>query len=211
MPYRKRNYKRRGKPQTVKKIAHKEALKVVKKQIETKKAYHSHSYVTPTYNGYSWPLYPTSQGTSDQEYIGQKIQVKSIRIHGLFEPYDSYNSLRIVIVQWRGVPPTNTVTGGGASEILNGTGSIYSFLEDYNDTTKHRFRVLYDKSFTVTKTTEQSRLFMINIKKKMRPTQYINNEGLVQDGEIRMYMISDSSLDGPPILGWRCTVNFQDA
>lgn len=214
MPYRKRNYKRRARPTTMKKIAHKEAIKVVKNNIEAKKAYQEHSYIQLDYYGKSYALYPTGQGVTDQQYIGQKINIKRIHIRGNMEVVDQFNNLRLLVVQWKGTPPTNTVAGGNCDEVLWGTGNIHSYLEDLNDGRHKRYRVLHDKTYLGNQFVIGNNIcvnFKIDIAKKLRPTTYYDANGVVQDGEVRLYMLSDSSNLTAPIISWRGTVYYTDA
>jgi len=210
-----RRYNRRPmKKQTTKAIARKEAVKVLNKNIELKKAYvPNFASNTVDYTGESHPLYPTLQGDSDQEYIGQKILIKSIHVRGMLECADAWNSLRVVIVQWKGAAPNTTVAGGNASEVLYiPSANFTSYLQDYDDQRRQRFRVLFDKTYTVV--LNQSNIiknFEIKLKPKLRPTHYYDSGGIVQDGAVRMYLISDSSNITAPIVNMQGVVYYQDA
>lgn len=212
-PYRR--YPRKTASSTyVRKVARIEAKKAINRAAE-----HKHGE-TPGMNsfqvdawgtGASWPCYPTLQGGTDETYVGTSVKPTWITFRGYVEANgDQFNHVRIIVVQWNKGAPVSLTT----SDILQYNGNMRTPFSPYDVDMKRKFRVLYDKVYTVINDTGSGRVVSkihFNIPaKKLRKITYVDGAGNVEQGEIRMYAVSDSTVANHPILQGYGRVYFTD-
>lgn len=198
---------------TSRKIARQEASKAIKRQIETK-SYTGFSLNSnaPDYSGTFWSMYTNpfagtsiTRGTGEFNYVGGKIKPIRISMKYNIVNADNTNMVRITVIQMRGA---STITS--ASDVYTSVLSIHAPLSpisvQYNDT----YNVLYDRLFN-TDTTKVSLSGSINIPgKKLKRTSFDSN-GLVESGDIYVFMISDSALVVNPTVLLSHRIYFKDA
>lgn len=224
MPY-KRTYRRPvhrrklpAKNSYVRKLARREAYKAIAKSAEHKHADTPTMYLAqPDYNGLSsgvaarYPCFPTVSGTSDETYVGTVINPTWITFRGNIEANgDTYNNIRLIVVQW------NKGSGvyGDVRDIIQYTGVVRAPFSPYNSDQKQKFRVLFDKTYTVNADPGSGRFIVpvhFNISsKKLRKVHYTDGSGTIENGGIYLYAVSDSSNVTPPILSGYGRTYFMD-
>lgn len=210
--YRKKRVYRKRKPMSVRRVARAEVYRAIRKTAELKHA------ETPNIDSTSidslgtscrWACFPTSQGTGDEYYIGTQINPKGIGFRGQIDVADSDNTVRIIVVQWKGTPGT----AGDASDILQITSSnIKNAYAPYNVDTRHRFKVLHDRLYNgVYNTSSSVRLVGFHIPaSKLRKIVYTDASGTTEDGAIYMYAVSTSTVSTHPSIFGRGRVYYND-
>lgn len=165
------------------------------------------------YNGYAVSLYTNPnggttivQGTSRVNYIGSRIKPEMLHMRYQIYFSDSYNTLRIAVVQFKG----GALDILAASDYFSVTASTYaplSFTElDHDD----RYRILYDRYIGVD-SANPLRVGEIKIPgSKLRYTEFEDASGTVEAGDIYLFIISDSSVEGHPTCKWSSRIYFRD-
>lgn len=220
MPYSKRSYRRRRtyrrrQPTTVKKVARREAKMVVARAIETKfwsgrvqAAAVDASATGTNYNVFSDPVggVQINQGPTENNYLGQKINPVYLQIRGVVLNNDNYNIFRIVIVQSR----TDLVPDG--LNMFFDSGTILAPLSQRIPQFDKSFRILKDRTFITTPTSNNAKLFKINVSgKKISDVYFRDSIGNLERGLITIFVISDSVLVAHPAISMTWRIWYKDA
>jgi len=202
------------------KIARSQALKVVNKNIESK-FYDGKLALAGTvvdYNGILLNMFidvpagstTITQGSGQSQYVGEKIRPThiSLRYAASNELADDNNLMTCVILQAKGL----FIPGATMANILDSTGNISApvspFDQDYDD----RFRVLYRKTFALTKLNENCKVFKVNIPyNKLAPIHFNDAAGTVESAGLMIGWISDSSLAVHPTIRAQWRLFYKDA
>lgn len=221
--------KRTNKKQTMKQIAHKEAQKVVNKNIETKMF---DSRVTPasvTSTGSALRMltnYSTAtnilQNVGDSSYIGTAIKPVGIMLRlslvgqasGALSDY--YNKFSVCI--WQNVGLFNPA-GNTMSAVYESTGNSEAPLSAFNRQFNNRMRVLYRKELTVGAVVEnydgsiphEKQIKVYIPARKLRGIKFSDAAGNVEKGDIWLGIVSDSGVIPHPSFSAYWRVYYQDA
>lgn len=222
MPYRrkgtytkKRTYRKRGVNSQTRRIARQEAKKVVAKEIESKIYDGSTADVGVDYSGTSavWsmtadPVAGTAmtQGISDYQYLGSKINPTHLTVRGLWTHVATENNMvRVILVQ---VIVSGTPT---LANLLESVGNIRAPLSPYDRTYNDTYRVLADRMYT---TNDQRPIVPFKIKvpgKKLRFIHFADGSGTVERGAIYLCAISDSAVASHPSIQFVHRMFYKDA
>lgn len=212
-PVRRRRVPRKN--NYVRKVARAEARRVVNRNTETKYFDTRQVATGVTYSGVAQALTydPSaavylSQGTTDTDYLGQKIRPMYAEIRGTAEINgDTYNKIRIVVVQVKG----SVNDTPNANVILQSVGNAQTPLSNYDIDHIDQVRVLADRLFEVD-TYKPLKMFRIRLPmKKMHPINFTDNAGTTATGGLVAYFYSDSAASTPPLLEWYTRLAFKDA
>lgn len=180
-------------PYTVKRYVKKQLSKIVEY-----KHLLANVSMNPPNNGTVIGVINIPQGVSDQERIGDKITVKSIRLKYSLAIGDATNYVRFIIFQWK----QNTVYTSAPtvpSILASVTPTIYS---QYNWDNRSNFQILYDRTHTLL--SNRPNVFVtrrINIKYLAKQLQFVGGSATVGSNMIYCLAISDSSaVPNPGIL-----------
>lgn len=192
----------------VHKVARLEAKKVIKKTIETKMFDGATTTSTTVdYSGVVFPMLADPSGSvtiqggiSDNQYIGTKITLSGIRLRYAVTVADTYNMVRIIVIQTKG----GYIPSSGA-DILQSVSNIRAPLSDFEIDYENRYTVLYDKLLDLANVGDNIKTRTVWISgKKLRRVTFVDMAGTVEDGGIYMLAISDSSSGNPGFLAyWR--------
>lgn len=204
--YRKRPAKKR--PTYVRKVARQEARRAVRSTVETKFFDTSQSsQAVDNLNGYVVSLTNgITQGASELQYIGDRINPMGISIRAQFTRADSTQLFRFIIIQNRGggIPLITTLLANAG----NLTTPLSAYDRDYNDT----YRILYDTTISMDsiRCTTTQRVFKIP-GRKLRLLRFNNNSGQIESGGIYICVVSDSGSVSHPVFDYRARFYFKDA
>lgn len=206
--------------QKMTRIANRQALKVVNRQIESKHfdgklalAGLNVDYDGTLYNAFvNVPAASATiiQGTGQGQYIGEKIRPThiSLRWSATNVLADSDNLITCVILQAKGL----FVPGATMANILESTGNVSAPLSPFDADYEDRFRVLYRKTIALNQAGESNRVYKVNIPyNKLGAISYSDNVGTVESGTIMIGWISDSSADVDPLIRGQWRIFYKDA
>lgn len=214
-PKRRRTFRRkfrRGGNRVTKRYVH----KAIDRNIERKFTVFTRSGDVGPSPGLPFDLLQTTTGTTDQQRIGDRIKLKSIRIRGNVQlpsaGADDFNLIRIYIVQWYRCAGS-TLQDYTNQCFENDTPSPY---EIYNHDRRLQYRFLYDKVFKLV-SGENSRILFW--KKTItrgfkRDIQYAAIASTPMGGGsngIFLGMVSDSSVIPHPNMYCVTKVSYKDA
>lgn len=221
MPYyrRKRAYRRRRyrKKSNTRAIARRVVKKELAKNLERKYVMRDVNSVPVDYNGLNtltglpavYELYPTTRGTGPFEYIGQKVKVTGVSVRYQIFAKDTTNLFRVIVAQWKGAgAATPTI-----DDVLRGVGTVYAPIELYENQIRSRFKILYNRLHNVAlgQSNEQAIGKIWIPGTRLRVVDYGTVSGDVQDGELLLYVISDSPIANHPLFSARIKIYFTDA
>lgn len=212
-----RTYQRRAparpRQQAVRKVARKEAKKVLQSQIESKSYDGQLTAIQVDYStGYvasitENPSAGTSivAGTGETNYIGKVITPTHLTIRGTMAIGDTTNFMRLIVVQDRaaGIPTlANLLTASSQYSVIS------TYDRQFNDT----YRVLYDKLYTLDVDTPV-KAFKIKLSgKKLNRIFFGSTTGTVERGGIYFCLVSDSAaVTHPTITACMWRLFFKDA
>lgn len=219
MPYRRRYRGRRAAKKssgarTAKRVAHREAVKVVRQQTESKMYDGIVSTTSIDYFGGVSPLglltNPSGgttivQGTADYNYVGSRITPSYITIRGILK-YNTNDALvRIIVVQNSGPSPPSS------ADLLSNNGTTYTVLSPYNRTTNNRYKVLADRMYNLTATDVTSRNIKIKIPgKSLRRVFFSDTVGGIERGGLYIYWYSNVGISYIPTGSFVWRVHYRD-
>lgn len=220
MPFATTGVRRRTRPLTVRRkqtvtrrVARQEVKKELNRKIETKfidgyatgaiTAISSAGSLFSTHGSYPSGIFvPMTQGTAENQYLGEKIEPRFLKVRWALDSGDSSNIVSIIVVQAKGAW-TNI---GDMSTIYQQTGTITAPLSAVNDHYNDRFRVLYRREVKMD-SDDPTRIGSIKIgPKKLRRIVFEDNTGVdVEAGHLMIGFISDSTAVSHPVvrLFWR--------
>jgi len=156
------------------------------------------------------------QGTQGNQRIGRRIFLRGVKIYLPTQNYDSYNNVRMIMVQPKGQMNLST-NGTVATDILSGAASGATRWAYPVDT--DRFHVFYDKTLVLTgkdlngsSTVNEVKFFKTYI--KINKMIEYDGEGNTANAikEIYLLGISDSAAVGHPgCIAGHVKLFFQDA
>lgn len=207
--YRKRGYRKRSaKPASVRRIVRQE----VNKAEESKMWDGAQEAISISSTGSSYYLFndPNTSNTivngpADGEYVGTKVKVSHITMRGMVAAADSFNTLRLLVIQSKGVfvPSGTTVfqTTYGLSSPFLGLNKAYD----------DRYRVIVDRMITVdaTDTTKQFKIMIPG--KRLYPTHFSDASGTAENGGLYVVMVSNSTLASHPVVSIAWRVFYKDS
>lgn len=219
MPYyRRRTY--RGRPKrrttsrrtnytTTRRIARTEAKKAVYRSIESKRYDLQLAVSTIDYSGFVTSFTNAmTEGTSDIEYIGDKIRATHLCVRGNLVGADSTNMVRIMIVK------SFTSTAPTAATLLQSVGNVRAPLSARDADYEATYKTLWDRTYSlVPATTSLQRLFKINLPGKSLGVIHFQDGGtaVLERGGIFMMVISDSAAASHPTIQWESRLHYKDA
>lgn len=210
---RKRPVRRQQNNKVIRRVARSEAKKVVNRTIESKvfdgsTIPNSIDYTT----GVILPLLvdptgtPISQGTSDKQYIGTKINISYFMMRFQLLYGDPQNMVRVLIIQdiVSGIPTV--------ANVFESVGNTRAPLSPFDRQFDKTYRVLYDKIFTLDNANNPQRVAKIKLgMRKFRPIEFNNAVGTIEKGAPYAVIISDSGiLPNPAIQAW-WRIHYKDA
>lgn len=213
MPYRRQVNRRRYRPRRankggyVRKVARVEAKKAVRRTVETKM--HDETWNSSIANVLStFDVCATlTRGTGDNDFIGAYIKPTYMTIKYNMIGSDSYNILRMIIIQDKdssGTPVIGTLFENSTVPLISALGS------NYRDT----YKLILDRRFSLKQYNASyvaPQLGTIRIPlRKLRRIKF-NDAGSIIGGKIWIIMISDSSAVSHPVAQIYSRLYFQDA
>lgn len=209
--YRKRRYpKRYGGTRTMRRVARKEATKVVNRNVESKYWDGQQVDLSMTTAGTRIDLVTDpngsatiSQGVGDNQYIGSWIKPIYLTIRGGLAVNASETYVRIVVIQVKG---SGNPTAAGLLETVSSAMVAFSPLDK---DTLSVFTVLADRTIRMSPDGKDSAYFKIKIpwSKLKRRVYFTDNAGTYESGGLFMYVYS--SVDGTFNAYWR--LSYKDA
>lgn len=194
--------------------------KMIRQRQEKKYNVISNTVTHVSYDSYSMILLTNpGAGTGDTQRIGDSIDVTYLQGRMLVAAASgNITRFRAIVFQWLDdTTPT-------ASSLLSGGGAYHDYLEPYAHDTRRQFRVLWDKSFSLSTNTdyadglmnERMLKFELNIGRlasKRRCVQRVQFGGSATQGGIYLFMTSDQnnlSTNGPSV-NYITKVNYRDS
>lgn len=219
--------KKKSKAPKVSKAVKKYVKKAVKHVGETKhveKAQLAWQPIDAT--GFIGRVSDTTQGTTDQNRIGDQIQPVSIELgffmwtdtsNPVFPVYDSYNQCRVILFQWHEDDAFNSPI---QSDIL-----LYSYYQNianvdiqmvspYNWDQRHLFTVLYDNTYTIRPDVvgyPEQVLFKEHISIPVSRKIFYNAGGVSGSNNIYIMVVTDSTTPAHPNIQYLTQLRFKDA
>lgn len=217
MPYR-RTYRRGRKPMrrkyptSTRKIARREAKKVVNRAIESKTFDGAHVAGQIDFSGGVTNLLSDpsggvtiTQGVGESQYVGTAIKPTYIKISFNWTLADTTNMVRVVVVQSRGLlVPT-------MADILQSVGNVRAPLSDYDIDFNDRYNVLADRCYSLDQTNKTQVIGKIKVSAaKLRRIKFSDTAGTYEAGGIYFGYITDSAAVSHPILQAYWRVHYKD-
>lgn len=144
-----------------------------------------------------------SRGTGDNQFIGDKISPTYLMGRFSLTLGDTTNICRLMVIQ--NIGPVTTPTMGVMFQNL-----VSPWLSPLNTDNDNKYRVLYDKIYSLD-AAHVVRTGKIKINsKKLRPITYVA-AGTVETGAIYIVALSDSAAVVDPQLNLRTRLHFKDA
>lgn len=195
----------------VKAVAQKVATKILNKEIETKFILDSNLNLPLTAIASSFQLTPLTQGTEENEMIGNKVRLTSLWINYTLTVSDSYNMVRLVLIQDTEFNDTSVLL---QQDVFN-FGSTLPIVASYNTiNVPNRFKILYDKVITLDQDDPAYygkvviRDFPLKtLEFRTAPTTV----SAIGKGHLYWYMVSDSGLSGHPSITYSTSLFYKDA
>lgn len=167
-------------------------------------------YDTVSTAGTLYELSIPTQGAGDSNRIGDKLELRGLRLRLAFQPGDSVNLLRMIIFQYRG---NSTLHTPAINEVIQ---SIYvgvdSPLAPFTHDYKNQFGILYDKTYALS--SAATPLIVINKKIKLKyAKKQVAFTAASTNGSNKLYMIlvSDSSAIPHPQVNFISRLFYDDA
>lgn len=201
------------KPQVAKAVRS-QIKRELRKAIEAKHFYWHIVGQSITNAGSTYDVTEMIQGTTDNERVGDEVRISSIQLKG--HVYldinagapDSTNVVRLIVFQWHldsqtQVPAPSSVLH--PADVSAGIGA----LARWNETNRHQFRVLVDRTFCCSRGGPNAHAFRYNLTKPTRTVKF--NDGAIH-GEEKIYvmLISDSSVITHPVVSMTSQLNYRD-
>lgn len=141
-------------------------------------------------------LVPVSQGTTDLTRIGNKITVRSflLRLSIVPNAVQGYNFLRAILVRDK---QPNGVLLTIAQLLQTGAGGYQSAINDNNGT---RFKVLFDRTYTVDVDANGAQVDK-QFKKLKFVVNYPDTATTPTTNDLVFVLISDAGVNGPTVVG----------
>jgi len=149
-----------------------------------------------------------AQGVNDDQRIGNVVQPIEMKVRLDLIIADSTNIIRFVIFRWKDADTTAPVAGDIFSNGLSGGVDTSSF---YNDETKDKYRILYDRTFVGSNTADSIRQFTqfkLRLGTKIRYTSNAVTTGTNKYYQLNM---SDSAAVTHPTLIWNTETRYSDS
>jgi len=212
MPYRKRttNRKRNANNKPLRKIARAEARKVLSREIETK--YTDHTAANQSVDASVGKFFELTEniakGTgAENSYIGTKITPKYLEVRGAVGVGDSFNYVRVFLIQ------SKTANAPTVTSIFDLSGSLiapFAFLNrDYTMT----YKLLGSKLLKVVDGSENSvRPFFFRVSaRKLSQVHTLTGSSARTAGLIWLCAVSDSTAAAHPTMSYMARLSFTDA
>lgn len=205
---RKFSVKKRRVPKSTKKYV----KAVINKNIETK--YYDGTIIS---QGVDWngvvfgPITDIPQGDTDSNRIGDKVNLKSLRMRFTIQWADTINLMRIVVFQW--IPTSLTLPSVADIFPASNLGNFFSPLLNYVWDDKSQRIILYDKVFRMVSNNDSG--FTVHKKKVSLKfaKKKVNFIAGSNDGYNHLFIlaISDSGAAAHPNLQLVRRVTYKDA
>jgi len=231
---RRRTYKRKKRTNALSAPAKRQVRQIVKK-IESQNTdlkFVFAEYTTPISDSWigpsnfiSWPVqgihgYGTVADLANvqSQRIGNEIEIKHIQFNYSLDCADTANIVRVVLFQWFQQDSSNFPTIG---DIFMNNGAGYPWLDMYNYENKKNFKILYDRTHSLSASAGNPYTTVIKQKfyGKRIPIKRIKFAGdaesgypaLLVKGNIYYMFISDSSVPAHPNIKMAVRTLFTDA
>lgn len=143
------------------------------------------------------------RGTDALDYVGDSITVKSIELRYVWDVYDTYNNMRVTLVQWRG---SGTCSASTVYQLIN---NQQAPLSAFNSDNNNLFTVLYDRMHTGT-LSSSSQTCTVHKFIKVPAKVHFKADGTFEKGALMLVVISDSSTVSHPQFQFYSRVNYND-
>jgi len=142
------------------------------------------------------------------QYAGAWANWSWMRFRSLFTvaTSDEQDSLRQIIVQWKGLAPT-TFTPGVVLDLQN---SVEPILAPYSVVNRSLFTVLSDTTHCVSLNTPEIVTNIFIPGKRLLKTGFLRTTDAVQSGQVYVILVSNSSLAPSPTVEWTLEGYFTD-
>lgn len=163
------------------------------------------------FNGSLVLLTGLSQGTTDSQRIGDKINLRAFKIHYQLLVGDAYNTFRIIIFQWK--PNTQLVTPTVANILVGTTvGTVNAPLANYVWDYQNQFIVLYDKLHVLDALNMSTKAYRKTVKLKFaKKTIEYYAASTAASNHLYMLCISDSGAAAHPTIQYQTRVMYDDS
>ncbi len=145
--------------------------------------------------------------TAVDAFTGNLIKPKRVRVKGNVTTNQTYNSIRIIIFQWRDASVPTT------SGILNTTGSVLAPFSPLLWTNVHKVHILADQLLTIFPVAGSyaAEGFNMEISSGMKPIQFASGSTTPQMNGLYCLLISDDGAPSYPDVNYVSEVIFSDA
>lgn len=208
--YRRTGYRRRGAKATpkLKQTINRQVKAVLKKDVELK-AYTARPFSASSISTAATIVKISGivRANDNVSRDGNQVSVTRVDLQGFADVADDSNLVRIIVFQWRDDDISYTPV---AADILQNAASFYDM---YNFTNRHRFTVLWDRTFNVD-STDPAKPFKRSIygKKLAKVLEYSGATDSSITGKHQIYVlaVSDSGAIAHPTLDMMTRVYFKD-
>lgn len=160
--------------------------------------------------GNLWQMSSIAVGTGDSQRIGDEVCMRRIEIRYSLTAATVPRQCRVFVFQWN-TAYDSTATAPTYQKLL--AASAYNTSNScnapYNHDKRETFRVLYDRTHSLSGSSVQSSTIVI--KKQLKKIKYFAGDTNYGTGQIFMFAVStDNSLDRP-VMSWMGRVYYTDA
>jgi len=163
-----------------------------------------------------------AQGDGDTDRSGDELTLKKLEFRAVVTGTDSPNNrCRVLLIQYYPARSATTGATGGpnAADIIedfSGDGTTQlNYIRPHRDDTKGTYKVLMDRQFTVTPSTEALKYqkFVKAIRWKFGRKKVRYHAGSSVTGEAQLYLMhfSDSAVASHPSITWESRVTYTDS
>lgn len=150
-------------------------------------------------------LSDVAQGDADTNRDGDQLSLTSIEFRGYIATGDTTNVLRFIIFQWY---PNDSFYPPTASDILLTAAS--GFISPYSHDGRFQFKILYDRSFSMSTNWQPYLTFHKYVTKGFRRKIQYNAGGTTGVNKIYLLLVSDSSAAPHPTISYYSKLNYRD-
>lgn len=151
------------------------------------------------------------QGSTSADRDGDSLLIKYIRLRYQIINADTYNFVRVVIVQWRENDALAAIAGASIFDV--GQTGVIDFNSHYDWLQRRTYHILYDRVHYVANgisSDKQSVVRSVNIRPKVHKINY-NAGAVTASDNIYLLWISDSAAVTHPTLSFTARTYFTDA
>lgn len=167
----------------------------------------------------TFSLTPLAEGTDSDDREGNEVYPLYLSIHGYMRGSDSYNFMRLLLIQWF---PDSLIDTPGAGEIFQSTVDQHHQMFGPLNTlaVNKKFRVLWTKRIQLVNDATaigelgRNKFFNVNIncRKKLKYKKIIFDGTGTIDGRGKLYLlaVSDSTVTSHPLISMVSKLSFRD-